>query len=235
MVEFSLFWIIRTFCSFVEVFILDPWSSRFQIWDFLLRPVLAESSLSSKSSLFSGEVTKIGLVCILLIFYWLRPFCNGRLFVKVVVCLQFLIPKFVLFLLGERLQIQYHFEQPRSQLILHCFGWHLLTQLYFHLSLSCLQKKLHLKVLARLQLFFFFRRLLFFTMFVEDNCFSKELHLIFSTMGPVVKHVGCCKVPLLLGEASWGTSWGTSWGSSFISQSAMLQWVLERFGWVREM
>ena len=42
----------------------------------------------------------------------------------------------------------------------------------------------------------------FALLFVEGNCFSKELHLIFSTMGPVVKHVGCCEIPLLLGEAS---------------------------------
>ena len=52
-------------------------------------------------------------------------------------------------------------------------------------------------------------------MFVEGKCFSKEVQLIFSTMGPVVKHVSCCEILLLLVEASWGTTWG----SSFIYQS----------------
>ena len=63
-------------------------------------------------------------------------------------------------------------------------------------------------------------------MFVEGNCFREILHLLFSTMGPVLKHWNCCEVLLLFGEASWG--------SSLVSQSAILQWVLERFVWVRE-
>ena len=57
------------------------------------------------------------------------------------------------------------------------------------------------------------------------NLKCSELQLIFINMGSVVKHVGCCEVPLLLGEVSLVASWG----SSLISQ-----WFLERFGCVRE-